>query len=211
MNLSYTSAPVPASAVVGTDQTGILEVPVYGTLLPCEVEYIESQELQEQRKPIAQLAEKITKELNTAQVVQASTSDKGQGFAPKAIKLVEVYYACYAWVFGGTTQAHIDLIGNHLNDLNALSDEISGLLDRKSQVYALAILTGRLEQKCTIADLKDPAKIHPGLADRLGTLAFIEERGDVYDEAKLFPIEKPEAADKKDVPAVEETDETLGK
>lgn len=211
MNLSYTSAPVAASATIGTEQTGILEVPVYGTLLPCEVEYIESQELAEQRKPIALLAEKITKILNENHAVTPSTSDKGEGFAPKAVKLVSVYYACYAWVFGGTTQAHIDLIGDFLNDLNALSDAISALLDRKSQVYALAILTGRLEQKCTISDLKDPAKIHPGLADRLGTLAFVEERGDVYDEAKLFPIEKPEPTEEKDTATPEETDETLGK
>jgi hypothetical protein len=211
MDLSYTSRPVPASATVGSDQTGILEVPVYATLLPCEVEYIESQELTDQRKPIAQLAEKITKDLATAQAVKPSTSDKGEGFAPKAVKLVSVYYACYAWVFGGITEAQIELIGDYLESLNTLSDEISALLDRKSQIYAIAILTGRLEQKCSIADLKDPAKIHPGMADRLATLAFVEERGETYSEAKLFPIEKPEEADKKDVPAVEETDETLGK
>lgn len=211
MNLSYKIDPTPATALVGNAQTGTIEVPVYETLLPAEIQFIESQELPDRRKPIATLAQKITTELNAAHAVKPSTSAEGEGFAPKAVRLVAIYYGCYNWIFGGLTEAQLDLIGDYLDELNALSDEVSALLDRKSQVYAVAILTGRLGQKCTIADLKDPDKIHPGLADRLATLAFLEEQGSVYDEAKQFPIEPVETEAKKEIPAVEETEETLGK
>jgi hypothetical protein len=208
--LSYQTEPTTPSTIVGVASTGIIEVPVYGTLLPEEVKFIEEQELPDRRKPITVLADRITKAIN-AQHETVSTSREGNGFAPKAVKLLQVYYAVYAWIFGGITEAQIELIGDYLEDLNKLSDEVSALLENKSYIYALAILNGRLEQKLTIADLKNPKVLRPGLVDRIATLAYLEERGDIYDEATQYPTEKPQATEAKAEIVPEESEETLGK
>lgn len=194
IQIPFKVAPKERFTTIGTETTGILEVPCKLFLTVAEKMAIEDAKLVDVQREIASLAKTLADDLNKSQYKPKDA---------KRISLLAVNDAIARRVNGDLTKEDSDnaLIGEHLEELLKLQERAVKARDTKIKTYAVMIAKSRLGIECTADELENA--IGESLMTSLGLFGIYEEMGSVY---KQTP-EETEENDKSAVEAAEEVTE----